>query len=539
MSVPDGDLQDKKNEKYDRQLRLWGPEGQQRIELSHICVLNGGAVGAETLKNLVLPGIGEFTIIDGNKVSQRDLGNNFFIEIDSIGKNRAEEVTRLLFELNDMVRNKNAIVQDPETLIDSNPDFVKDYTVIVATELSPSAIVKLSAAVSKHNKILVVVRIYGLIGYIRVQAGEHTIVQTKPSFAITEDLRINVPFVEFEQFANSVVYSELDDMHFAHIPYPIILLKELQTWKEHHEGKLPTTDQDKDSFKIQIKNQKRKPHDNENFDEAVSKAHYAWLPYKITDELHKILNDPKATSLTPGSSPFWLMASAVRTFVHNEGKLPLMGTIPDMTADTRSYVALQQIFRDKGLRDADVIKGYLQSTLKSLELPLNTISDDEIRLFCKNSLFLHVIRYSTLVDELDPAKVDVGNLSMTLVDWTSEDPAPGDGCWYLALRAADQFYHEHGRYPGEKTNRLEHDFVGLRHHADRLMNSLGLEPSQLPDEDLRELCRFGNSQIHTIAAILGGIGAQEIIKLVTAQWVPLDNTFIFNGIHSTSASIHL
>jgi len=216
-----------------------------------------------------------------------------------------------------------------------------------------------------------------------------------------------------------------------------------------------------------------------------------------------------------------------------------MGTIPDMTADTRSYVDLQQIYRDKGLRDADVVKGFLQATLKTLGLPEDKISDDEIRLFCKNSLFLHVIRYSSLVDEMDPAKVNVENISMTLVDWASGDEAPGEGCWYLAMRAADRFYMEHGRFPGEKTNNHEQDFVALRHHADEIMKSLTFDASQLPDAHLKELCRYGNSQIHTIAAIMGGIAAQEIIKLVTVQWVPLDNTFIFNGIHSTSASIRV
>jgi len=276
-----------------------------------------------------------------------------------------------------------------------------------------------------------------------------------------------------------------------------------------------------------------------NFDEATQKAHYAWLPYQIPDQILMILNDPQAISLTPQSSNFWLLASAVRTFAQHEGKLPLMGSIPDMTADTPSYVHLQQIYREKGLRDADVVKGHLQSTLKSLGLPPDKISDDDIRLFCKNSLFLHVIRYSTLVDEMDNSKIDAGNISMTLVDYTTEEMNPGEGCWYLALRAADRFYYEHGRFPGEKTNTQQQDFTGLRHHADELMKSLGIDPSQLPDAHLKELCRFGNSQIHTIAAILGGIAAQEVIKLVTVQWVPLNNTLIFNGIHSTSVSIRV
>jgi amyloid beta precursor protein binding protein 1 len=46
--------------------------------------------------------------------------------------------------------------------------------------------------------------------------------------------------------------------------------------------------------------------------------------------------------------------------------------------------------------------------------------------------------------------------------------------------------------------------------------------------------RYGNAQIHNIAAILGGIAAQEIIKLITHQWQPINHTFILNGIQSTT-----
>lgn len=47
-----------KERKYDRQLRLWAASGQSALESANILLVNSGvgAVGAETLKNLVLPG---------------------------------------------------------------------------------------------------------------------------------------------------------------------------------------------------------------------------------------------------------------------------------------------------------------------------------------------------------------------------------------------------------------------------------------------------------------------------------------------------
>lgn len=101
-----------KERKYDRQLRLWAASGQQALEQSRVLLINsdgpidgadttvGGVAGVETLKNLVLPGVGGFTIVDPATVSESDLGVNFFLEESSLGKSRAEETARLLQELN-------------------------------------------------------------------------------------------------------------------------------------------------------------------------------------------------------------------------------------------------------------------------------------------------------------------------------------------------------------------------------------------------------------------------------------------------------
>lgn len=57
--------------------RIWGEQGQTALEKASICLLNCGPTGSETLKNLVLGGIGSITVVDGSKVENGDLGNNF------------------------------------------------------------------------------------------------------------------------------------------------------------------------------------------------------------------------------------------------------------------------------------------------------------------------------------------------------------------------------------------------------------------------------------------------------------------------------
>lgn len=46
------------------------------------------------------PGIGAFTVVDGSRVTPADVGSNFFVTSDSVGKPRASVVTELLCEMN-------------------------------------------------------------------------------------------------------------------------------------------------------------------------------------------------------------------------------------------------------------------------------------------------------------------------------------------------------------------------------------------------------------------------------------------------------
>lgn len=59
-----------------------------------------------------------------------------------------------------------------------------------------------------------------------------------------------------------------------------------------------------------------------------------------------------------------------------------------------------------------------------------------------------------------------------------------------------------------------------------------------PGADSRILsCRSGASDLPQIAALLGGLVAQESIKLITKQYIPLNGTSIFNGIRSTTGIV--
>lgn len=97
-----------KEKKYDRQLRLWAASGQAALEEARVLLLNSGpgVVGIEALKNLILPGVGSYTIVDGAIVAEKDLGVNFFLTDESLGKSRAIETSAYLGELNPEVKSQ-------------------------------------------------------------------------------------------------------------------------------------------------------------------------------------------------------------------------------------------------------------------------------------------------------------------------------------------------------------------------------------------------------------------------------------------------
>lgn len=71
---------------YDRQIRLWGAQAQERIRSAHILLVSLRALGTEIAKNLTLAGISSLTIVDDEPVTEDDLGAQFFIREEDIGK---------------------------------------------------------------------------------------------------------------------------------------------------------------------------------------------------------------------------------------------------------------------------------------------------------------------------------------------------------------------------------------------------------------------------------------------------------------------
>ncbi|XP_010522340.1 PREDICTED: NEDD8-activating enzyme E1 regulatory subunit AXR1-like [Tarenaya hassleriana] len=517
--------------KYDRQLRIWGELGQTALEEASICLLNCGPTGTEALKNLVLGGVGSITIVDGSKVEIGDLGNNFMVDEASVGQSKSKCACAFLQELNDAVKAK-FIVEQPETLIRTSPSFFSQFTIVVATQLVEDSAVKLDRICREANVMLVLARSYGLTGYVRISVKEHAVVESKPDHFL-DDLRLNNPWPELKRFVELIDLNVPDPVNHKHIPYVVILVKVAEEWAQNHGGNLPSTREEKKEFKDLVKS-KMISMDEDNYKEAIETSFKVFAPRGISPEIQQIIDDSFA-DVSPNSSDFWVMVAALKEFVSNEGagEAPLEGSIPDMTSSTEHYINLQKIYQAKAEADCFVMEKQVKNILKKIGRDPNSISKPTIKSFCKNARKLKVCRYRMIEDELrNPSVSEVQKFL------TDEDYSGAMG-FYILLRAVDRFAANYNRFPGEFDGGMDEDISRLKTTAIGLLSDIGCNGFILPEDLINEMCRFGASELHAVAAFIGGIASQEVIKLVTKQFVPMSGTYIFNGIDQKSQLLTL
>lgn len=245
-------------------------------------------------------GIGKFTVIDDAVVNEADLGVNFFLDEDSLGKSRAQICTELLLELNPEVQGDwfpktqvriNLCVQyrtraGGEALLTEQSQEPLDldkilseapvFTMILYTyPIQPIHLKVLNDYGNKHLTPLFAVHSVGLYSYFRISLpGSFPVVDTHPDETATTDLRLLSPWPELQAFTRKLTkdIDGMDNHDHGHIPYVVILLHFLEKWKDVH-GNYPTTYSEKTQFRKFVAAGARTDNPEggeENFDEAVA-----------------------------------------------------------------------------------------------------------------------------------------------------------------------------------------------------------------------------------------------------------------------------
>jgi hypothetical protein len=179
------------------------------------------------------------------------------------------------------------------------------------------------------------------------------------------------------------------------------------------------------------------------------------------------------------------------------------------------------------------------------------IADETIDIFCKNIFNLRSVTTRTLAEERAQPACEAVQCS---IDDPYDDPAQTPIHWYIALRAVDRFHSITSRWPGassgfsasgsdvfEDDSHLDADADIVWSEMQKLMQEYGLpEDSALPSRDHAvEIVRYGGGELHAVSALVGGVAAQEAVKIITHQYVPLNNTFIYNGVAGCAETYEL
>ncbi|GJJ13317.1 hypothetical protein Clacol_007569 [Clathrus columnatus] len=188
---------------YDRQIRLWGFEAQQRMRNATICVINLRGVATETIKNIVLAGIGHLIVIDSNKITEEDLGAGFFFREDEVGQNRVDVARSRIQNLNPLVEVEAIAAVES---LEWDP-LIQRIDLLCLTDGTRQDITRFNDLCRKHNKAFYSGGSYGLTGYIFCDLIVHEYLPTNRSAISTEQPRANKQRVVYPSFADALLHN--------------------------------------------------------------------------------------------------------------------------------------------------------------------------------------------------------------------------------------------------------------------------------------------------------------------------------------------
>ena len=340
------------------------------------------------------------------------------------------------------------------------------------------------------------------------------------------------------------------------MPYLCLLLHYLEVWKSSHDGAAPKNYKEKTEFRSLVRSGDA---NEENYDEACAAVLKSLNPPVPSQDVLDILSTPETQHITATSPAFWLIANAINAFYVKNGQLPLPGSVPDMKARSQDYVELQTIYKSKAREDsAEVlatVRALEQSTQRSPKL---RVEDKEVGNFCKGAAHIHLVRGRPFLQVVDSDEGNGGidwsdrDAKGVLRDLQEEDSAAGI---YIAFLAWDLFVATHRteasdtggegmRVPGSSDKDAEedtHKLTSIAHHTlDQLIKAAGAfiedpEYSAIKTSIgnfCRELVRAGGGELHNTASLTGGLLAQEAVKVVTGQYVPVGGVCVWDGVKS-------
>lgn len=172
-------------ELYDRQIRLWGLEGQGRLSNARVFVAGLSAASIEAVKNLVLAGVGMLLLQSSELVTEESLGYNFFVSAADVGENVAEASKRGAQRLNPRV----AVKADSTPIANVSDDTFDNFNVLIVSQLADRAeLIRLNDLARANNAAYYMALLSGWGGFLFVDLVAHEFALEKETLSLVPDV---------------------------------------------------------------------------------------------------------------------------------------------------------------------------------------------------------------------------------------------------------------------------------------------------------------------------------------------------------------
>lgn len=211
-----------------------------------------------------------------------------------------------------------------------------------------------------------------------------------------------------------------------------------------------------------------------------------------------------------------------------------------MKAQSADYIELQNIYKAKARNDFAKVVGKVRLLERELHRD-SPVDEKEIEAFCKGAAFIRLIKgqrlQASMLSKSDERRKYIRSFNRELQNQDSLLPN------HAAFTVYDLLMSELCLRDGEALRNLADIHARVREHLAGKPDILeqwggfwdGVDVKLYREKIspiLAELVRAKGGELHNISALTGGMVAQEAIKVITKQYIPVDNICVFDGILS-------
>ncbi|OAV99675.1 hypothetical protein PTTG_25252 [Puccinia triticina 1-1 BBBD Race 1] len=252
--------------------------------------------------------------------------------------------------------------------------------------------------------------------------------------------------------------------------------------------------------------------------------------YQVPRHIEELFNDPQCDKIPWFNGKFWVLVRSLREFVKTSPthQLPLSGALPEMKTDTKNNIKMRSIYYQQALEDLERFKEIVDEMTESVEEEYEGRPQEYTEDF-------KALAFPQFVKECQPGNEEY------------------HATWYVAFEAMAAYRskregkycylagHE-GEYPGMRKDQEDGDLHALwkfslgwlnsrRWAAPRDDQEQEIIPQKL-QKVLKEMIRLAGSELPHIGSMTGGLVSQEVIKLITGQYIPTNGVCIYDGYQS-------